>query len=188
MELDTDFNALPIDAYERMCTPCHVKNCEVCSTIDTCDKCHDFDFELNPDEFNNPEDDLRNHPLMLSPDGLKCVPKIPHCKAPIETQPIGLEVLYDAPEPFWYCNQCDYGFYLDRETFQCTRCKDRVDNCQTCEEDFEFGFRCLTCEFDLVPNVITCDEVKIPNCKNATDYSDEICEECHWSFGKSPDG
>ncbi len=186
--LDNDLLELDeIEDYSVQCVPCDVQNCEVCSTPGTCDKCHDFDFEWNSDEFNDPEDDLRNHPLMLSPDNMRCVPKIPHCKAAIEAQPLGLEVMYDAEEPFWYCNECDYGFYLDRNTYQCTRCKDVVDDCQTCEEDIDYGFRCLTCEFDLVPNVLTCDSLKIPNCKIVSEKSDELCDLCHWSFGRSPD-
>ena len=75
-----------------MCTQCHVKNCEECSTKGKCDKCFDFDYEENPDQFNDPEDDLRNHPLMLDPDNDQCVPKIPHCKAPMDLQPQGLAV------------------------------------------------------------------------------------------------
>ena len=94
---------------------------------------------------------------------------------------------------FWYCNQCEYGFFLDTDFdsdtwLECVRCKHRIDNCQTCEEDQDFGLRCLTCEFDLVPNVLTCDVETIPNCKKVSDHSEDICEECHWSYGRSPDG
>lgn len=55
---------------------------------------------------------------MLDPDNDQCVPKIPHCKAPLELQPQGLAIETislgaDKYDQFWHCNECEYGFFLD---------------------------------------------------------------------------
>ena len=48
---------LPFSAYDDMCSPCLVENCEVCSEAMSCDKCFDFAFEEIP---NNPDNDFIN--------------------------------------------------------------------------------------------------------------------------------
>ncbi len=173
-----------------MCYPCSVGNCSICSGPDTCDECHHYAYIDSDTDNGAPE---RTIELMLSPDSTLCQPKIDNCKAPKSHQPQGLAANYEKSPAEWYCNECEYGFFADfddnSDTFQtCVRCKDRVSDCRTCEYDLDEGLRCLSCEYGLIPNVVTCEAEKIPNCAVVSEKSDEICEKCHWSFGKSPDG
>ena len=46
---------LPFGAFDTMCSPCLVENCEMCSEAMRCDKCYDFAYEEIP---NNPLNDF----------------------------------------------------------------------------------------------------------------------------------
>ena len=117
---------------------------------------------------------------MVSPDGERCIPKLPDCKVPLDEQPAGLEA--DDNNEYWICPSCKSGTFgtVVNGVFECIDCIEAMDHCENCYS----GGRCVECENGWFPtyNQDGCQSA-YANCVTAPDGyhnngEDWVCPEC----------